>query len=51
MQRLDKPLTKEERKKFQELLRSDKLFEEMLERAVRGQRRVERRAGKPIGTS
>jgi len=48
MQSLVKPLTKEEQKKLEELLRSDKLFEEMLERAVRGRRRAERGARKPI---
>jgi len=44
MQSLEKPLTKQEWEKFQELLRSERLFDEMLERAVRGRRRTGRRS-------
>jgi hypothetical protein len=48
MQSLEKPLTERERKKFQELMSSDRLFDEMLERAVRGRRGADRRARKPV---
>jgi len=48
MQSLEKPLTEQERKRFRELMRSDRLFDEMLERAVRGRGRAERRARKPV---
>jgi hypothetical protein len=46
MQSLDKPLTKEELKKLEEMLHSDKIFEHMVERAVRGRRKAGRRARK-----
>jgi hypothetical protein len=39
MQGLDKSLSEEERKEFREMLESDTLFEEMVDRAVRGMKR------------
>lgn len=47
MQSLEKPLTKEELGKLEELLHSDRLFERMVEKAVRGRRKAERRGRKP----
>jgi hypothetical protein len=46
MQSLQRPLTKKEQKKFTELLKSDELFDRMLERAVRGRRGAGRRVKK-----
>jgi hypothetical protein len=40
MENLEKPLTKKEQERLHALLSSDKLFGEMLERAVRGKRKV-----------
>lgn len=47
MQSLAKPLTEEELRKLDELLRSDELFEQMVERAVRGRRKAGPRTRKP----
>ena len=44
---ISKPLTAEEKKKFHEILNSDELFEEWVERAVRGRRAHARRATRP----
>jgi len=43
MHRLDEPLTEGELKKLDELLHSEKLMEQMVDRAVRGRRRAGRR--------
>ena len=47
MQSLDKPLTKEELRRLEELLHSEELFEQMVEMAVRGRRRAGARTRKP----
>jgi hypothetical protein len=48
MKSLDKPLTKEEHEKLDQLLQDDELFARMVERAVRGRRRDGRRARKSL---
>lgn len=47
MQSLDKPLTKQELRKLDRLLHSDELFEQMVERAVRGRRKAGSRTSRP----
>jgi NADH:ubiquinone oxidoreductase subunit F (NADH-binding) len=47
MQSLEKPPTRDELRKLDELLHPDQMFEEMVERAVRGRREAGRRTGKP----
>jgi hypothetical protein len=51
LQTMDKPLTKEELQKLDELLHSDAAFERMLERAVRGRRGAGRRSRDPAGAA
>ena len=48
---LEKPLSKKEIQKLDELLSSDKMFERMVERAVRGGRKRIERKGRGSGTS
>jgi hypothetical protein len=47
MQSLEKPLTERELKKLHELMNSEQLLENMVERAVRGRRKAGRKARKP----
>jgi hypothetical protein len=44
MRNLGGPLTEEDRRRFQELLKDEALFERMVERAVRGMKKPGRRA-------
>lgn len=46
LQSLEEPLTEEELKKLHELLHSDRLFDSMLEKALRGRRKAGRRTAK-----
>jgi hypothetical protein len=51
MQKLGTPLTKEEKKRLYDILHSDEALDELLERAVKGRRDVERRKRKPTSDS
>jgi len=44
---LDRPLSKEERRKLDELLRNDRLFEKMFDRAIRGRMKAGNKSRKP----